>query len=52
MYVHMCLSHSGMSICVHDVSRALTHKDTGCAYNPSLAIEDKEEWHFLTIEEG
>ena len=55
MYVRTCLSHSGMSICAHvqvDVSHTLTHKDTRCAYNPSLAIEDKEERRFLTIEEG
>ena len=33
-------------------SRALTHEDTGCAYMPSQAIEDREERRYLTIEEG
>ena len=33
-------------------SRALTHEDTGCTNMPSLAMDDREERRFLTIEDG
>ena len=31
---------------------ALTHEDTGCTNMPCLAMEDREERRFLTIENG
>ena len=55
MYVCMCLSHSGMSICAHmhvDNSYVMCTDSRIPDVMPSLVIEDREERRFLTMEDG
>ena len=53
VYVHTCLSHSGMSICTHVHAEALyvMCTDTGEYRMPSLVMEDREEQHLLIMED-